>query len=177
MTDQASPKSRRCATQRPVAAISSPARKPISAVTMGPNSILPQMAGQPRSVFYAAQFCCCSAEYRRAICLGCHGWACSTVLLDGPATLHQQRERARLSRNAQSRIEQEVTEGTEDSACENSNLSVISVTSCSGLSFFSLLASHVSTAEPKRLSSGTRSKLPDSLTQSCGRGILTAIQR
>ena len=39
-----------------VAAISSPARKPISAVTTGPNSILPQFVSQPRSVFYAAQF-------------------------------------------------------------------------------------------------------------------------
>ena len=52
---QASADSRRCPLNG-VAAISSPARKPISAVTTGPNSILPQIANQPRSVFYAAQF-------------------------------------------------------------------------------------------------------------------------
>ncbi len=39
-----------------VAAISSPARNPTAAVTTRPNSILPQAASQPRSVFYAARF-------------------------------------------------------------------------------------------------------------------------
>ncbi len=54
--DQASREPRQCSTERSIAAISSPARKSISAVTTGPSSILPQFGGQPRSVFYAAQF-------------------------------------------------------------------------------------------------------------------------
>ncbi len=54
-----------------VAAISSPARNPISAVTTGPNSILPQRANEPRSVFYAAAiFAVARREWRPEIRLG-----------------------------------------------------------------------------------------------------------
>ncbi len=70
-----------------VAAISSPARKPISAVTTGPNSILPQIANQPRSVFYAVQVSRLSL-FSRA--------------LNGSANRQQQPERARLSRSVSS---------------------------------------------------------------------------
>src|SRR5580692_9470484 len=158
-----------------VAAISSPARKPISAVTEGAK-LHSATNCQPTKIGFL----------RRSVLLLLGGiqtgdlpWVPRLGLLNRAlrrsSNTSSATGKSKAEPNAQSRIEQEVTEGTEDSACENSNLSVISVTSCSGLSFFSLLASHVSTAEPKRLSSGTRSKLPDSLTQSCGRGILTAI--